>query len=69
MAVSNDNLLTLEEAADFTGYVKLTIYNKVRSGEIPAVRIRNKIYIEQTHLEPLVKGQEYAPRKNNRSSN
>ncbi|MEC1583673.1 helix-turn-helix domain-containing protein [Bacillus subtilis] len=50
--------LTPEEAADFLGVHKETIYIMVRNGQIPHFKVRKKIFFRVDSLNEWIKQQE-----------
>ena len=49
-------LLTVPEAAAFLGACRATVYNLLRDGQLPRVKIRNMTRIRQSDLEALAAG-------------
>ncbi|CAM4166329.1 DNA-binding protein [Bacillus subtilis] len=54
----NRTALTPQEAADFLGVHKETIYIMVRNGQIPHFKVRKKIFFRVDSLNEWIKQQE-----------
>ncbi|MBL4974849.1 MULTISPECIES: helix-turn-helix domain-containing protein [Bacillus subtilis group] len=54
----NRTALTPQEAADFLGVHKETIYIMVRNGQIPHFKVRKKIFFRVDSLNEWIKLQE-----------
>ncbi|MFC9656988.1 helix-turn-helix domain-containing protein [Bacillus subtilis] len=54
----NRTALTPQEAADFLGVHKETIYIMVRKGQIPHFKVRKKIFFRVDSLNDWIKQQE-----------
>ncbi|MBO3796765.1 helix-turn-helix domain-containing protein [Bacillus subtilis] len=54
----NRTALTPQEAADFLGVHKETIYIMVRNGQIPHFKVRKKIFFRVDSLNEWIKKQE-----------
>jgi excisionase family DNA binding protein len=52
---SNDDLLTIEQAADFLSLTKPTIYNMVSRGELPSMKRSKRLYFSREDLISYVK--------------
>ena len=46
-----EGLLTVQEAADYLGYAKGTIYQKVSKGEIPHVKLGRAVRFRRRDLD------------------
>jgi excisionase family DNA binding protein len=48
--------VTVEEAAQLLGISRTTAFQAVRSGEIPAIRVRRRILVPVAALNDLLRG-------------
>ena len=48
--------LTVDEAAALLGVHRLTVYAAVKAGDIPSIRIGNRILIPRARLEDMLNG-------------
>lgn len=48
--------LTVDEVAALLGVHKLTVYAAVKAGDIPSIRIGNRILIPRARLEDMLNG-------------
>jgi excisionase family DNA binding protein len=46
-----EGLLTVQEAADYLGYAKGTVYQKVSKGEIPHVKLGRSVRFRRRDLD------------------
>ena len=54
-------LLSLSEVCEELGMSKSWVYRKVRSGEIPSIKLGHNIKVKREHLEAYLKDQRYRP--------
>jgi excisionase family DNA binding protein len=50
--------LTVKEAAELLGVSAWTIYDMVRKGELPAIRVRSRIFFRREGLDAWIKDRE-----------
>lgn len=53
------NTLTVQETADYLGVSRDTIYNMVRTKEIPHFRIRRRIFFSRDTIDKWILQQEH----------
>jgi len=60
--VHDDLLKGAQRAADFLGLPKSTIYNMVKGGDLPVIRMNSRMYFRKSELDAAFKSRTNAIR-------
>ena len=61
--VTESRIMTVSEVADFLRISRYSVYNLVKRGELPAMKILNKLRFDRTTMENFLKERELSNEK------